>query len=556
MAQITLQTSSYLFAGRIRVNWSVLRGSLARSTTQFADLVRVYCLTLAVVLAMFASEHSVQAQTNPNVVIILADDLGWSDTTLHGTTKLYQTPNIKRLAKRGISFTRAYSASPLCSPTRSALLTGLSPARTGITSPNCHVPQVVLEATLGKNGPPTKHAIAPQPVTRLKTDYPTLAKTFKKAGYATGHFGKWHLGPEPYSALQHGFDVDVPHHAGPGPAGSYVAPWKFKDFDHDPAVPDEHIEDRMATEAVSFMEQHQDKPFFLNYWMFSVHAPFDAKQALIEKYRGLVNPHDPQRCPTYAAMVESMDDAVGTLLDTLDRLKIADNTIIVFTSDNGGNMYNEVEGVPPTSNLPLRGGKASMFEGGTRVPCIVVWPDVATAGAKSDALVQSEDFFPTLLEGLKLEADTNQIFDGKSIIPAFKGDPLAGKAVFQFFPHDPPVPDWIPPSVSVHQDEWKLIRIFHAGEQGAHRYLLFNLHADLGEHNNLATTMPDKVKELDSMIDRYLAETNAVVPISNPAFDLTKYKPELEGLRPASKQGNPKPKATSKPKAKPKPAGK
>ncbi len=443
-------------------------------------------LSLAITVAsvMLVSMKSTHAQTlrhaqRPNIVLIVADDLGWSDTTLHGTTKLYQTPNIERLAKRGVRFTRAYSASPLCSPTRSALLTGLSPARTGITSPNCHVPQVVLEATLGKNGPPNKHAIAPQPVTRLKTDYPTLAKALKKAGYATGHFGKWHLGPEPYSALQHGFDVDVPHHAGPGPAGSYVAPWKFKDFDHDPAVPDEHIEDRMATEAVSFIEQHKDKPFFLNYWMFSVHAPFDAKQALIEKYRGIVDPNDPQRCPTYAAMVESMDDAVGTLLDTLDRLKLADNTIVVFTSDNGGNMYNEVEGVPPTSNLPLRGGKASMFEGGTRVPCIVVWPNVATPGAKSDALVQSEDFFPTLLEGLKLEADANQIFDGKSILPAFKGDPLAGKAVFQFFPHDPPVPDWIPPSVSVHQDEWKLIRIFHAGEQGAHRYLLFNLHADL-----------------------------------------------------------------------------
>ena len=163
----------------------------------------------------------------------------------------------------------------------------------------------------------------------------------KDAGYATGHFGKWHLGPEPYSPLQQGFDVDVPHWPGPGPAGSYVAPWKFKDFDADPGEPQQHIEDRMAKEAVAFMEKHKDRPFFLNYWMFSVHAPFDAKKALIEKYRGRVNPADPQRCPTYAAMVESMDDAVGTLLDTLDRLGIADRTMIVFFSDNGGNMYND-----------------------------------------------------------------------------------------------------------------------------------------------------------------------------------------------------------------------
>ncbi len=172
------------------------------------------------------------------------------------------------------------------------------------------------------------------------------------------------------------------------------------------------------------------------------------------------------------------------------------------------------------------------------------------AGAKSDALVQSEDFFPTFLEGLGLDTEPKPLFDGQSLMPAFKGDSLAGKAVFQYFPHDPPVPDWVPPSVSVHQDEWKLIRIFFAGEKAAHRYLLFSLRDDLGEQNNLAATMPDKVKELDSMIDHFLAETSAIVPIPNPAFDPAKYKPELEGLRPATKQGNAKPKATSKPKEK------
>ncbi len=215
---------------------------------------------------------------------------------------------------------------------------------------------------------------------------------FKDNGYATGHFGKWHLGPEPYSPLQHGFDVDVPHHPGPGPAGSYVAPWKFKDFDHDPDVPDQHIEDRMAKEAVAFLEQHQDEPFFLNYWMFSVHAPFDAKQSLIDQYRKQVDPSDPQRSPTYAAMIESMDDAVGTLLDTLDRLKIADNTIIVFASDNGGNMYNEVDGTTATSNAPLRGGKATMYEGGVRGPAVVAYPGHVKAGSHSDEVIQSCDY--------------------------------------------------------------------------------------------------------------------------------------------------------------------
>ncbi len=478
-------------------------------------------------LLLIALCHPLFAASQPNVIVILADDLGWSDTSLYGTTTYYQTPNVERLAKRGMTFTRAYSASPLCSPTRSALLTGLSPARTGITVPNCHEPRVVLQATTGKKGPPDQKAIMPDPVTRLKTEYRTLAETLKDAGYATAHFGKWHLGPEPYSPLQQGFDFDLPHHPGPGPAGSFVAPWKFANFKE--KSPGEHIEDRMAAEAVTWMEQQKEKPFYLNYWMFSVHAPFDAKKANIEKHRARIDPKDAQRSPTYAAMIESMDDAIGTLLDALDRLKIADNTIIIFTSDNGGNMYNEVDGTTPTSNRPLRGGKATMFEGGTRVPGVIVWPGVAAAGSRSDAIVQSEDYYPTLLEGLSLKPAEDQRFDGSSILPALKGDALAGKATFQFFPHNPGVPDWLPPAVSVHRDDWKLIRVFHGGENGAHRHLLFNLRDDLGEKNNLAAQKPELVAELDAMIEKFLTDTEAVVPVPNPAFDPTKYRPELEG---------------------------
>ncbi|MBL9117918.1 MAG: sulfatase [Verrucomicrobiaceae bacterium] len=472
----------------------------------------------------------------PNVIIVLADDLGWSDTSLYGTTSYYQTPNVERLAARGMTFSRAYSASPLCSPTRSALLTGLSPARTGITTPNCHVPQVVLETTLPKSAAPNLKSIQPTPPTRLKTEYRTLAETLKEAGYATAHFGKWHLGPEPYSPLQHGFDFDLPHHPGPGPAGSFVAPWKFASFKEN--SPGEHIEDRMAAEAVTWMEKQTDGPFLLNYWMFSVHAPFDAKKANIEKHRSRVDPKDEQRSPTYAAMIQSMDDGIGTLLDGVDRLGIAENTIIILTSDNGGNMYNEVDGTTPTSNRPLRGGKATMFEGGTRVPCVVVWPGITKPGSRSDAIVQSEDFYPTLLEGLQMTE--NSTFDGTSILTALKGDPLNGKAVFQYFPHHPGVPDWLPPSVSVHRDDWKLIRIFHGGENRAHRHLLFNLRDDLGEKNNLAPSQPELVAELDALITKFLADTKAVVPLPNPAFDPSKYHPELEG------KAQPKTKAATK----------
>lgn len=506
-----------------------------RQFTQTEEVISMtrFHLSMLVLTLWFCASDALLADTavtKPNVVFILADDLGWSDTTLYGTTKFYQTPHIERLAQRGMTFTRAYSSSPLCSPTRASILTGLSPARHGITSPNCHLPKVVLKVTEVASGPPNAFSTIPDSVSRLDTRYATLAEMFQGHGYATGHFGKWHLGSEPYSPLEHGFDVDVPHHPGPGPAGSYVAPWKFKDFDHDPDVPDEHIEDRMAKEAVAFIEKHQNQPFFLNYWMFSVHAPFDAKQSLIEKYKQTVDPQDPQRSPTYAAMVESMDDAVGTLLDTLDRLEIAENTIIIFTSDNGGNMYNEVDGTTPTSNAPLRGGKATMYEGGIRVPCVVCYPGLIEPNSRSDAIIQSVDFYPTLLDLLGLKPGAGQKFDGVSFIEALQGSSRKCDPIFTYFPHRPGVPDWLPPSVSVHDGDMKLIRIFHGGPDGAHRWKLFNLHADIGEQNDLSAELPNTVRRLDKMIDSFLADTKAAVPRRNPRFDPSKYDPALEGI--------------------------
>jgi len=486
-----------------------------------------------IVLSLLAATTLVAQEKKTNLVFILADDLGWSDVTPNGHTTFYKTPNLDRLAKRGMLFSQAYSASPLCSPTRSSILTGLSPARTGITSPVCHEPQEILECTQPpKGGAPNKKTLPPIVPTRLKTTYPTLAKAFKAAGYVTGHFGKWHLGKDPYSPLQHGFDVDIPHWPGPGPAGSFVAPWKFDHFDPDPGEPNQHLEDRMAKEAVKWLEQNKDKPFFMNYWMFSVHAPFDAKKALIEKYAKTVDPKDAQRCPTYAAMIESMDDAVGTLLDTLDRLDLSKNTLVIFTSDNGGNMYNTVAGDVPTSNRPLRGGKATLFEGGVRVPCIVAWPGVVQAAATSDARVQTEDYFPTLIEALGLKKVPDQLFDGVSVLRAWKGDTTFTRpATFTYFPHDPGVPDWMPPSVAVHDGEWKLIRIFYHGENNQHRYQLYNLKQDLSEKTNLAAQEPARVKELDAKIEAFLTETKAVLPKLNPNFDPSKYDPKEEGIQ-------------------------
>ncbi len=296
----------------------------------------------------------------------------------------------------------------------------------------------------------------------------------------------------------------------------------------------------MAAEAVAWMEKNKDRPFFLNYWMFSVHAPFDAKAALIEKYKRTVDPADTQRCPTYAAMVESMDDAVGTLRSTLDRLGIADNTIIVFTADNGGNMYDRVGNDRPTSNRPLRGGKATLFEGGVRVPCVIAWPGLTQPGARSEAIIQSEDFHPTFLAGLRIASD--QPFDGIDITPALRGKPLQREAVFQYFPHSPPVPDWLPPAIAVRSGDMKLIRLFHEGENGAHAHRLYDLSADPGETTDLSAKQPERVHELDAKIEAFLQKTHATLPLRNPKFDPTKYQPEKIGVQQEKKAKPPAPK--------------
>ena len=474
---------------------------------------------LAVFFAILFSVATLQADERPNLVFILADDLGWSDTTLHGTTSFYETPNIERLAKRGMCFTNAYTAHPLCSPTRSSIMTGLEPARTGFTSAAGHVSNVILEKQLSKQARSDQKVLTPQSVSRLDTKYITLAETIQDAGYVTGHFGKWHLGKQPHSPREHGFDVDVPKWWGPGPAGSYVAPWRFPDaLDFDPRMPAEHIEDRMADEAIEFISANRNKPFFLNYWAFSVHAPFDGKRKLIEKYADKADPNNPQRVPVYGAMVESLDDAVGQLLDTLDRLKLTDKTIVVFFSDNGGNMYSRVDGIPPTSNAPLRGGKATIYEGGTRVPCAVIWPGKTQPGSSTDALLSSSDWYPTLLDMMQIDKPLDLHFDGFSQKATLLNQQGPRQSLICFVPNYFPKPDTIT-STYIRRGEWKLIRFHGDRENRTDRFELYNLVDDAGESKNVSADHPEMVNNLNQEIEAYLAHTKAVVPVLNPAYD-------------------------------------
>lgn len=508
-------------------------------------------LTMASVQTAVAAQapstpQKASAARPPNIVFIMADDLGWRDLSCFGST-FHHTPNLDRLAARGVRFTQAYAANPLCSPTRSSVLTGLWPARTGITAPVCHVPQVILEKGLSK-GNPRQRVLVAQSVTRLKTDYVTLPKVLRAAGYRTGHFGKWHLGPEPYSPLQHGFDVDWPHWSGPGPAGSYVAPWKFPPALKVESREGEHIEDSVSERAARFIRENKDRPFFLNYWPFSVHAPYDAKDALVAKYRALVDPKNPQKNPVYAAMVESLDDGVGRVLAELEACGLNDNTLVVFTSDNGGvswpgrdsdaghksaRFQSDMQS-PPTSNLPLRNGKASLYEGGVREPCIVVWPGVTKPGTMNETIIQSIDWMPTLLDiaGVPLPAGAKP--DGISIVPALKGGSLAREAIFTHFPHDTPASGQ-KPGASVRRGDWKLIRLFAGNEDGSDLLELYNVKEDIGEERNLAAKMPALVNELNGLLSSFLSDSGAVVSTLNPA-----YRPDSEG---GARKKRPTPKA-------------
>ena len=488
--------------------------------------MRLLALLLFAPLAALAADK-------PNVVFILADDLGAHDLGCFGST-FYETPNIDRLAKRGTRFTQAYAASPLCSPTRSSILVGQYPARTGITAPVCHINPIYLNKELTKEGPTARLLVA-NSVSRLKPEYFTLAEALKEAGYATAHFGKWHLGhnlkpADHYEPMDQGFDSDFPHVPNAaGPGGGYLAPWKFI---KDPTITDEvgvNIEDRMSKEAAKYIAAHKDKPFYLNYWAYSVHSPWNARADTIEYFKSKADPKNPQHNPLYAAMVKSLDDGVGRIVQAIDDAGIADNTIIVFYSDNGGYAYppkkTDPEGyadIPATSNLPLRSGKASLYEGGTREPFIFAWPGKAKAGATSDILFQSVDFYPTLLSFVGLKPHDGIKLDGHDQSKALLGGESPRDRVFCHFPHgnatQASVMDGFYAGTYVRKGDWKLLRFYARNDDGSDDLELYDLKNDLGEHHNLAKEKPVLVKELNGLITDFLKDTEAVIPKLNPNF--------------------------------------
>ncbi len=494
---------------------------------------RILILRLSAVLLLFLTNAVLthcQADDRPNVIFILCDDLGWRDVGCFGST-YHKTPNIDQLASRGIRLTQAYAASPLCSPTRSSILTGLYPARIGITSPSCHLPAVQLEKRLTPNPGTNVKVVPADSLTRLKPDYVTLAERFRDSGYTTAHFGKWHLGHSgPYEPQDQGFDSDFPHTpTAAGPGGGYLAPWKFIQDKSIEGTPGEHIEDRMSEEAAKFIRTNRDRPFFLNYWAYSVHSPWNARTDYINEFSATADPSNPQHNPLYAAMVRSLDDGVGRLLNAVDEAGLTQKTLFIFFSDNGGWAYPPKatipEGyadIPATSNAPLRSGKASLYEGGTREPCIVVWPGKIPAGKEVSGLFQSTDFAPTLIQLCGLASPDQPKFDGMDQSELWLNGTTKRDFVFCHFPHGSEaqaksIPGFMPGS-SLRKGSWKLIRFYAQNEDGSDLLELYNLATDPGETTNVASDYPDQVRSLLDQMNQILSDTEAVIPVRNPDF--------------------------------------
>ncbi len=448
----------------------------------------------------------------PNIVFILVDDLGWADTGVYGS-KYYETPNIDRLAAEGMQFTHAYAACAVCSPTRAAVMTGRYPARLGVTDWIRARFQGGIIPEDRKN--PTKYVgdkkkplLCPPNALWMELDEVTIAEALKCAGYTSCHIGKWHLGTEDWYPDKQGFDYNIGG-CDFGQPPSYFDPYLNK---HQGTIPTlkprkrgEYLTDREAYEAVQFIQKHQDKPFFLYLAHYAVHTPIQAKQDLTNKYKKKATTTK-QKNPAYAAMVESVDQAVGRICKTLDELKLAEDTIIFFTSDNGGLL-------PVTHNAPLRSGKGFPYEGGIREPLIIRWPGKVKAGSRSDEPVTSVDYLPTICEAAGVPLPRDRDVDGVSILDHLRTGGKKGinrDAIYWHFPH---YRGSVVPYSIIRSGPWKLIKRYEGKT-----YELFDLQRDLSEENDLSNEMPEKVKELDTKLAKWLKSVGAKMPKPNPDY--------------------------------------
>ena len=461
----------------------------------------------------------------PNFVFILIDDMGRQDLGIYGST-FYETPHLDQLAQESMLFTNAYAACPVCSPTRASILSGQYPARVGVTnwigSPEYH---------------PDKGKVIDAPyVDHLPLEIKSLASTLSECGYQTWHVGKWHLGNEPFYPEKQGFDVNVGGcHFGHPPYG-YFSPYNLPGFENGPTG--EYLTDRLTNEAIQLIENRKkDQPFYLNLSYYSVHNPIDAPEENIAYFQekakksglDVKNPfvqgenfpstHKKhlkilrriiQSNPYYAAMVFALDRNIGRLLEKLEEMGVAEDTIVIFTSDNGGLATSEGS---PTSNLPFSEGKGWMYEGGTREPLFIRWPKHIEAGSQCDVPVSSPDFYPTLVELAGANMPDKQVCDGASLVPLLKGqEQLEREGIFWHYPHYGNQGG--SPAAAVRAGDYKLIHFFEDGTEE-----LYDLAEDISEEHDLSETLPQIRTQLSQMLMHWIAEIEAVCPTPNPDYD-------------------------------------
>ncbi|MBT8396491.1 MAG: sulfatase [Gemmatimonadetes bacterium] len=447
-----------------------------------------------------AVRGGLQGGAPPNFVFFLIDDLGWKDIGAFGST-FHLTPNIDRLAASGMRFTDAYAASPVCSPTRASIMTGRHPAR--------------LDITDWIGGSQRGELLPAEYEDHLPPEEVTLGELLGDEGYATGYFGKWHLGDVPHYPESQGFDVNVGGTAAGQPA-SYFFPYKAREgrspFWDVPGLEDgeegEYLTDRLTDEALAFLATHQEDPFLLYLSHFAVHTPIQSKDELTARYEarrdslasgegssqesehGRAQTRLVQDHPAYAGMVQSVDESVGRVLDRLEELGLAENTVVIFMSDNGGLSTVAGDRIGPTANVPLRAGKGWLYEGGIRVPMIVSWPGRIEAGSVTGVPVQSTDFFPTMMEMAGISVAPNGPLDGSSLVPLLTASgEIQRDALYWHFPHYHGSGNR--PSGAIRQGRWKLVEWFEDGEVE-----LYDLESDLPERVDVSGSEPDRVAEL------------------------------------------------------------
>ena len=465
--------------------------------------MKQFSTTLAALILWFCA--SATAADRPNFVIFLVDDLGYMDIGANNPKCFYETPNIDKLAKSGMRFTDGYAANPVCSPTRYSLMTGKYPTRVQATN-----------FFSGKRGGKFK----PAPLNnKMPLDEITIAQALKDKGYATFFAGKWHLGPsEEYFPQNRGFDVNIGGHTAGGPytGKKYFAPFKNPQIKEE-SPPGDHLPDRLAREAAEFIDSNKTKPFLTYLSFYSVHTPLIGRPDLVEKYKEKAEAisraefadeeqvfgNKPrkvrilQKHAVYAAMVEAMDAAVGKVLDQLETSGVADHTIVAFTSDNGGLSTSEGS---PTSNLPLRGGKGWIYEGGIREPWIIRHPGVTQPGSVNAAPICSIDLFPTIAAAAGIEV--GHAIDGVDLLPALKGGTLQRRALYWHYPHYSNQGGF--PSGAIRAGDWKLVERYEDG-----RIHLYNLKSDIGERTDVAAANPDRVTAMRKSLHTWYDDVGA-----------------------------------------------